>query len=272
MATICKDCDRSFNTKRALQQHLRDSPAHAVTLDCDECDRAFDTEQALQQHLRDSPAHAVTFDCDECDRAFDTEQALQQHLRDSPAHAVTFDCDECDRAFDTEQALQQHLHDSPAHSTSSYAAAITDSFDMRPSLHVDVSHLLRLHDLYFDFYGTDDSHGALKEHDTSIMGKFTCINRSCTSKSWTSKQIAITIRQYPGLRYNARVYYQRCEACDSLSRPELDDSYAERVSYRLAKWSGVALEEPPYSGRSQRPHQSRLCEGCRYGRCWQSRL
>lgn len=57
----------------------------------------------------------------------------------------------------------------------------------------------------------------LKEHDTSIMGKFACINMSCTFKSWISKQIAITVQQYPGRRYNARDYSQRCEACDSLS-------------------------------------------------------
>ena len=208
----------------------------------------------------------------DCDRSFKTKKALQQHLRDSPAHAVTFDCDECDRAFDTEQALQQHLRDSPAHSTSSCSVTIINSFDMRPSLHEDVSRLLWLHGLYFDFCATDDSHGILKEQDTSIMGKFTCINSSCLFQSWTSKQIAIIIRQYPGLRYNARVYYQRCESCNSLSRPELDGSYAERVSYRLAKWSGIAVEEPPYSGRSKRPHQVRLCEGCRHGRCWQSRL
>jgi hypothetical protein len=112
----------------------------------------------------------------------------------------------------------------------------------------------------------------LREHDTGIMGKFTCANQSCPIKACTSKQIAITIREYSGLEYNARVYHQRCKSCNSLSRPELDTSYAERVSYRLAKWSGIDLEEPPYSGHSQKPHQSRLCEGCRHGHCWQSRL
>ena len=39
---------------------------------------------------------------------------------------------------------------------------------------------------------------------------------------------------------------------------ELDDSYTKRVSYRLAKWSGIAVEEPLSSGRSRRPHQERL--------------
>ena len=237
---------------------------------CQICDRSFRTEEALDQHRRDSPAH--THDCEECNRTFNTEEALEQHLRDSPAHAATFKCGGCDRTFNTEEALQQHLRTSSAHCTSPEAALTIDSFDMWPSLHQDVLRLLRPHGLVFNFRSTDDLDDIVREHDTSIMGKFTCTNTSCSAKAWTSKKIATWIRQYPGLRYNARVYYQRCKFCDSPSRPELDYSYAERVSYRLAKWSGIALEEPPHSGHTQRPHQSRFCEGCRLGRCEQSRL
>jgi hypothetical protein len=50
------------------------------------CNRRFGSEEALQQHLRDSPAHAPSFDCDDCVRAFDSEEALQQHLRDPRIH------------------------------------------------------------------------------------------------------------------------------------------------------------------------------------------
>jgi len=239
-----------------------------MTVICDVCARSFGTEQALEQHIRDSSAHTSIFDCKECDRAFDTEQALQQHLRDSAAHAATHHCEDCDRTFSTEQALQQHLRDSPAHIADEGVKVIGRSFDIRPFLHQDVSRLLRQYGLSFKFFPIDDPHGCLKEHDSSIMGTFTCTNTTCSSLRWTSKKIAISIRQYPGLRYNARVYYQRCKSCNSLSVPELDDTYAERVSYRLAKWSGIAVEEPPSSGRSRRPHQARLCEGCRHGRCW----
>ena len=210
--------------------------------------------------------------CKDYDRSFATEKALKHHLRDSPTHAVTFDCDECDRAFHSEEALQQHLRDSSAHSTSFDDTATSDSSDMHPSLHQDVSHLFRQHGLSFRFRASDDLDDVLREHDTSIMGKFICANQSCPIIAWTSKQIAITIREYSGLKYNARVYHQRCKSCNFHSRPELDTTYAERVSYRLAKWSGIVLEEPPYSGHSQKPHQYRLCEGCRHGRCWQSRL
>jgi hypothetical protein len=50
------------------------------------CDRSFLNDGALQQHKRDSPAHAVSFDCDDCNRSFGSKEALEQHLRDSSAH------------------------------------------------------------------------------------------------------------------------------------------------------------------------------------------
>jgi uncharacterized protein YgiB involved in biofilm formation len=115
MGVCCAPCGRTFKSNKALLQHLRDSPAHAVTFDCEECSRSFDSENALEQHLRDSPAHDTTFDCEECNRSFNSENALEQHLRDSPAHDTTFDCEECNRSFNSENALEQHFRDSSVH-------------------------------------------------------------------------------------------------------------------------------------------------------------
>jgi hypothetical protein len=55
---------------------------------CETCDRSFASEEALEQHIRDSPAHAPSYDCETCDRSFASEEALKQHIRDSPAHAL----------------------------------------------------------------------------------------------------------------------------------------------------------------------------------------
>ena len=82
----CEICDRSFGSKEALDQHLRDSPAHAPSYECELCDRSFGSEEALGQHLRDSPAHAPSYECELCDRSFGSEEALNQHFRDSAAH------------------------------------------------------------------------------------------------------------------------------------------------------------------------------------------
>lgn len=80
--------------------------------------------------------------------------------------------------------------------------------------------------------------------------------------------IAITFRLYPGSRYNARVYHQRCKSCEALSWPKLDYSYADRVAYRIKRWSGVQMETAfYYLQKSKGPHNSRLYEGCKDGHC-----
>jgi uncharacterized protein YlaI len=137
----CRTCDRHYGSETALQQHLRDSPVHAPSVNCHDCDRSFNNEEALRQHLRNSPAHA--FDCDDCDLAFDSEEALQQHLRDSLAHALSFDCETCDRSFSNEEALEQHLRDSCIHQQDTESPIETPlnvffrsflAFDYNPSL------------------------------------------------------------------------------------------------------------------------------------------
>ena len=108
MSSRCVLCDRSFDSDKSLQQHKRDSLAHAF--DCTACDRHYGSDTALQQHLRDSPVHASSFDCDDC------EEAVEQHLQDSPVHAPSpFKCETCDRSFGSDDALDQHLRNSRVH-------------------------------------------------------------------------------------------------------------------------------------------------------------
>lgn len=142
-------------------------------------------------------------------------------------------------------------------------------WSMYAGLHDDVSRHLEEDALHFDFHNDDDAESCIKEYDTNVMGQFICPNRTCASNGWSSKRIAITIRMYSGARYNARVYHQRCKACNSLSKPDLDDSYAERVAYRLKKWRGIKVERPVHPAHKGKPHQTDLCEGCNAGHCTQ---
>ncbi|CAG7998428.1 unnamed protein product [Penicillium salamii] len=137
---------------------------------------------------------------------------------------------------------------------------------MYQSLHADVAALLEPEGLYFTFHQEDDDH-CEKNYDTSVMGKFKCLNTSCPFKGWSSKHIPITIRLYAGQRYNARVYHQRCKGCSYPSHPTLDNSYAERIAYRIREWLGIQQDRPPYGGRTELPHNQDLCEGCRAGHC-----
>jgi hypothetical protein len=143
----------------------------------------------------------------------------------------------------------------------------TPKWSLYPHLHGAVSLLLAEDDLHLSFNSTDSPTGCTKDYDTNIMGRFTCRNDLCTASGWSSKKIAITIRLYSGGRYNARVYNQRCQECNCLGQPWLDDSYAERVAYRLKKWHGVEMEPPDYKENNGKPHHRALCEGCKAGHC-----
>ena len=113
---------------------------------------------------------------------------------------------------------------------------------MQPSLHNDVSRLLEPHNLVFEIYDVDEEITNVEEHNTNVMGEFACKNRACACNGWSSKKVATTIRMYLNEQCDARVYHQSCRSCKALSRPILDDSYADRVAYRLKKWSEIPVE------------------------------
>ncbi|KAL2265010.1 hypothetical protein VTJ83DRAFT_7520 [Remersonia thermophila] len=119
---------------------------------------------------------------------------------------------------------------------------------------------------WFNESGTNDT--SIGEHITHIMGKFKCSNKTCQKPGWGSKKIAIQIRKFKKHGYDALVFNQRCKECKSLGVMKItEDSYVERLSYRLKKWSGIKVERPVYEEKKGPEHESHLCEGCRAGRC-----
>ncbi|KAL4753498.1 zinc-binding domain-containing protein [Aspergillus terricola var. indicus] len=166
------------------------------------------------------------------------------------------------------------------------------TFSMYPSLHSSVVELLKPFGIEMAFHPVDTDETPcetrMRTCNTNIMGVFTCHNKSCPSHGWASKMIPVTIRMYCKARkdridhgyegkseggadqqglYNVRVYHQRCKKCDSLSRPKLDESYAERVACRLKWWHGVKVERHNYVKKSKAPHAKKFCEGCKAGVC-----
>ncbi|KAI0449730.1 zinc-binding domain-containing protein [Xylaria acuta] len=141
-------------------------------------------------------------------------------------------------------------------------------WSMCPFKHPEVSTLLEREHLHFTFRIEGDDKACAREYDTHIMGRFRCENPECDNQGWSSKPIAITIRMYPDDEYNAGVYHQHCIACDTLSTPTLDDSYAGRVAYRLKKWRGIKLKRRSHPKTTpDKPHEGELCKGCKAGHC-----
>lgn len=150
---------------------------------------------------------------------------------------------------------------------------VNRSWNMFPRLHDHVAALIEPHGLHFTFHANDTDAQCTEIYDTNITGDFTCTNKKCFSSGWGSKVVPITIRMYAGNKYNARVYNQRCKACNWSYKPQLNNSYAERIAYRLRKWNGVPVETVPYGGKKDdRPHMSEYCMGCAAGRCTRGNL
>ena len=296
----CVPCGRSFGSETALRQHQQDSPVHAETYDCELCKRSFTSVSALEQHQRDSSAHAETFDCNPCNRSFSSVSALEQHQQDSSAHAEKFDCKPCNRSFSSASALEQHQRDAPIHQH--VGSPLVDPFPMTPpplynaqSPHHAQTHVSpprqrpehkvsrtsytfpKLHDLINSAVVPYllrvplfhlPSAGFNKEHSTTVMGNFLCTNRTCPKHSWGSKVVAIVIRGYRHSGYSAEVFGQRCKVCNGLGALTLDvESYVERVAFRLKRWEGIRMEEPPFKEKQGPPHEIDLCEGCARGVC-----
>ncbi|EWZ80228.1 hypothetical protein BFJ70_g7957 [Fusarium oxysporum] len=142
------------------------------------------------------------------------------------------------------------------------------SWSMFPDLHDQVADKLEEDQLDYTFFEKDEDLGAIRTYDTNIIGRFVCHNNNCDSRGWKSMVVAITIREYSRNRYNVRVYHQRCIECNHLSKPKLkEETYVDRVTYRIKKWNGVEVEIPKYSDKSKAPHEEDHCEGCKNGHC-----
>lgn len=109
------------------------------------------------------------------------------------------------------------------------------------------------------------------EYTTHVMGKFRCTNRACSTNGWGSEKVAILIRGYAENGYNAEVFNQRCKSCDMLGTLMLgEQSYVDRVAYRIQKWAGVRMEQQYYAAKGGMPHKKEFCEGCKRGVCRQT--
>jgi hypothetical protein len=285
------------------QQHECDSPAHQATINCKYCDGSFPTMKALHQHRCPLPTHRNKSSRERSNRLSSTELAFQQHERDLSASQATIGCKYCPGSFSTLNALHQHRcglptrevtpdlepsrqttpseNDSPAtsfafdrsfpdhphqHERDSPAHASVKPWSLQPAKHEEVLELIHpvLSVEFFKANGFDD---CTRHHDTHIMGYFTCSNKACPKDMWSSKMIALTIRLYSGKRCNAVVWHQRCKKCQSFGEPELEESYAERIAYRLKVWFIKPYEKIDYLPGDPFPHKRHLCEGCKNGHC-----
>jgi hypothetical protein len=296
----CETCDQGFGSKGALEQHKRDSPVHKKAFRCETCNQSFGSKGALEQHERDSPVHRITFHCETCDQHFGSRQALEDHGRSCrvdqafPQHllnaslgqrrdeAVSRNTQASPRTLDMPSLIIKRcarqlasvnpatitaLHKILGEDTPPFTQETRELF-MFPALHPNIAEAVLPGISSTWFQDDDDDEDFDQEWCTHVMGIFICRNNACKAQLWVSRMVPIQIRGYSSNGYSAIVYNERCMSCNRLGSFVLDeDSYIERVAYRLKKWAGVAVERPYYGPKTGLPHKQEFCEGCKRGKC-----
>ena len=300
----CVSCDRLFKDEKALKQHQKDSWKHAKPFFCKVCNRSFGTADALNQHQNDkqhkgdTPTHQ---------RVLEVPVAIPSTVVSVPDQVIPLSLTHLyARARDRKnrQSRQATPNDIwtpnlpqtlnlksmilenqarvfassilyPSFAPSGVARATVPmrkretrtSFKF-PELHKSVAEAVASSITSTWFHDDDDGRSSDNEHSSCVMGTFTCDNTACIKNCWSSKVVAILIKGYARNGYTAIVFNQRCRLCDRLGDFKLDEnSYVERVAYRLKEWAGVMVARPSFERRRGPPHEKEVCEGCKAGVC-----
>jgi hypothetical protein len=296
----CVLCDRCFGSKEAFEQHQQNSPVHTKTIHCRTCNRYFGSKEALEEHQQASPVHKKSFYCQTCDCFLGSSKALKKHrwhfqlyqeCSEYPPEAsrgwrqdevaLNYALARCSILDTPALPLQPHartlVSSNPITTTTlskttkknvSKRTQETREYFIFPALHAKITEAVFPEITSTWFHENNDDDNFNHQWLTHVMGRFICNNNICKKQLWVSGKVPIEIRGYGGEGYSAIVYNQRCKSCNWLGTFVLDDeSYIDRVAYRLKRWAGVRVV-PPYYGRTNGPpHERDFCEGCKRGKC-----
>jgi hypothetical protein len=286
----CEICSRYFGSREALEQHEQNSPAHKQTFCCETCNRYFGTREALAEHEQNSTVHKGTFQCENCDYYFGSRKGLKSHTwycqgtrRDEPVSSppqATYPTLDMlisliiQRHSWTLASMNQATISALAETlrtTILWPTQETREFFLFPTLHPNIAKAVAPEIPSTWFQEDDDDDNFDDDYFTHVMGIFICANTYCKTQLWVSKKVSIEMREYDDNGYCAIVYNERCMSCNGLGTFVLDqDSYVDRVAYRLKKWAGVVMPLPYYNPDRRGEHARAFCEGCKRGKCRQT--
>lgn len=144
----------------------------------------------------------------------------------------------------------------------------TKEYSMRPDLNSEVIGTIdgKMKSIKFN---NEDSDSECRELEVNLVGTFVCPN---CRRSWKSGIVFTVVRLYFNNTYNAKVYGQRCKRCENASLPKLDETYAQRVSYKLETMYGIPHPKVEYRSKPMKPHDKHRCQGCKINRCQRSKM
>lgn len=100
MKFYCEKCDRSFENRPSLIQHV---VATGHGYQCEHCTKMFAAEKSLSQHFE---ARHKKPECKYCGKVVSSVKGLRSHVRSK--HLV-LKCEECRKKFAEEKELTSHV-------------------------------------------------------------------------------------------------------------------------------------------------------------------
>lgn len=107
----CRICLQRFNTKRILEDHMKN--VHGGNFTCDICQRKFCSIYTIRTHMRkfhekNARSNSIHI-CSKCGRNFASRFVLVNHELSDCGQKPIFKCKLCDKAYNSHGGLKSHI-------------------------------------------------------------------------------------------------------------------------------------------------------------------
>ncbi|XP_013372157.1 PREDICTED: zinc finger protein PLAGL1 [Chinchilla lanigera] len=112
----CAHCEKTFNRKDHLKNHLQTHDPNKMAFGCEECGKKYNTMLGYKRHLALHAASSGDLTCGVCALELGSTEVLLDHLKahaeekpPSGAKEKKHQCDHCERCFYTRKDVRRHL-------------------------------------------------------------------------------------------------------------------------------------------------------------------
>ncbi|XP_060044677.1 zinc finger protein PLAGL1 isoform X2 [Erinaceus europaeus] len=112
----CAHCEKTFNRKDHLKNHLQTHDPNKMAFGCEECGKKYHTVLGYKRHLALHAASSGDLTCGVCALELGSTEVLLDHLKahaeEKPHHGARekkHQCDHCERCFYTRKDVRRHL-------------------------------------------------------------------------------------------------------------------------------------------------------------------
>ena len=92
-----------------LQRHAKTVGGNAKSFHCDFCDKSFEHKRYLAEHIARAHQSNKKFSCDFCKKSFRSKNYLDLHITTVHLGNKNFSCEICNKSFGRKSTLQTHI-------------------------------------------------------------------------------------------------------------------------------------------------------------------